>query len=168
MSVPSEPLAVRAIDLGTGHEHLVFFAADEADLPDDEVESELEVVATVNGAEQARGAGLDLLRDLSVNLVSNAAWTGLLATLTATTTYLHSRSRRARTQLDTAQVMDRVNAACLRILKRSPGGAGDVDIRREPDGTWTVFLGLDDETVEATLDDSGIVMLFHRESREAP
>ncbi|GLL07763.1 hypothetical protein [Dactylosporangium matsuzakiense] len=157
-----DPLLARAFDMDAAH--LVFFAVDPDDLPAADVADEMEVVAALCRAGQTRSPVQDLLRDVGANLAGEAAWTGLLATLGATSAYLRRRSRQARAPLDAAAVMQRVRAASREITGVEPIHPADVDIRRDPDGTWHAELRLPTGDVTADLDASGTVLLFRRTS----
>jgi hypothetical protein len=155
-------LLARAFDIDAAY--LVFFAADPGDLPAADVAGEMEVVAALCRAGQTRSPAQDLLQDIGTNLAGEAVWTGLLATLGATSAYLRRRSRQARAPLDAAAVMQRVRAASREITGVEPVHPADVDIRRDPDGTWHVELRLPTGDVAADVDPSGTVLLFRRTS----
>jgi hypothetical protein len=152
---PNSLPCMRVFELIPGSEYMVFFAASEEDLPDDNVRRELKLVAIRNRDQQKRSLLGTVIADIVAGAIGGAAWDSIKATFTATAAYLKRKHGTPTT--DAATVLQRIQAASNNILGPAPGPV-TAKVRQLDDRRWDAEFARHGISVKATLDPGGTII----------
>ncbi|UQU64901.1 hypothetical protein COUCH_00605 [Couchioplanes caeruleus] len=160
--MPSDSLQTRIFAWDQGHQCLLFFGSEPGELPDDKASAEISVVTSAVAVGPTRGATQDLVQELALGVLSNAAWTGLLGSLTATAAYLARRRRQAPPMRQPFEVIERLEAAGRAAVGAEAVDPAYVDIALQADGTWRAEVTWHDARWIARCDAAGTAMHLTR------